>query len=437
MKIDMDISFFRRGIQLARQPLPDPTKEVPLPSRVAVLLGQEAGLPCKKMVEVGDEVRAGQKVASSTSGGADFHASVSGKVAKIEEFLLLNGSRCDGLIIENDGMDRKEDLKRDDSPLSSNANELLRRISAAGIMQGRGKVKPLFDLIKSSSTVGQIVVRFSDPDPYFSAMDVVTRELGDGVEKVLLGVEVMKKITGARSVCLAFDKKQKVPKLEKLARENKWAVRRFDAYNYPALSDPMLYRSVLGRELDVSANTPNEKGLLIVDINTLLQVTQAVRYGRPVIEQKIVVRGPKASRTLNVRSGMLLSDIVEVADCCDEIGKVVLGGPLLGKACHSLNYPLTKDINGLTLFPRGGVDLATNNLCISCGLCAKVCPMRLIPGMLSRFCEFGGWDHANGANLFSCIECGCCGYVCPAGRSLVQLFAHGKSEFLAMQRSDS
>ena len=119
----------------------------------------------------------------------------------------------------------------------------------------------------------------------------------------------------------------------------------------------------------------------------------------------------------------------------DRYGKAVLGGPLQGLGYHQLDYPVTKDLPGLTLIPREQVQLAENELCVSCGLCSMVCPMRLMPGLLSRYCEFGKYDLAEEAHLFSCVECGCCAYVCPAGRALVQFFVHGKSEVIATRRS--
>ena len=64
-----------------------------------------------------------------------------------------------------------------------------------------------------------------------------------------------------------------------------------------------------------------------------------------------------------------------------------------------------------------------------------VCPSRLVPGMLSRYCEYGEFEKADNAHLFNCTECGCCAYVCPAGRSMVQFMIHGKAELLAARRA--
>ncbi len=422
---------------MPRRSRPDPTKEISPPSRVAILLRQDAGSLYTKTVEIGDKVKAGQKVAESNEGGVDLHASISGEVKAVKSFFLSDGTTGDALVIESDGIDHLDAPSVDADPLAAAVGDLLERIRAAGIIIPGPKSTSLFNEIQGTARVDQIVVRFCDPDPLFKALDVVTTEIYDDISTVELGVEVLKKVTGAGSVCFAFDRKQDAEKLVGLAKKNKWAVRRFNARHYPTLSEPMIFRTIRGKEIDVSSKRVSDEGLLVIDIDTITEVARAAKYGQPVIEKKIVVTGPKGSRTLKVPIGTYLSHIVAESDCAGEIGEIVLGGPMRGKAHHTLDYPLTKDVEGVTIFAPEDTVLDTNDACISCGLCAKVCPMRLLPGMLSRYCEFGKWEDADKASLFTCIECGCCGYVCPSGRSMVQLLVHGKSEFLAMQRSES
>lgn len=61
---------------------------------------------------------------------------------------------------------------------------------------------------------------------------------------------------------------------------------------------------------------------------------------------------------------------------------------------------------------------ANGNVCISCGRCAAVCPMFLLPYDYlpkSRLQKLLGGSPIDGA---SCIGCGCCSYICPAGLPL-------------------
>ena len=64
-----------------------PIEEMPLPQRVVIPMSQHIGAPSVPIVKVGDEVKAGQKIADA--GGfvsIPQHASISGKVTKIDTF---------------------------------------------------------------------------------------------------------------------------------------------------------------------------------------------------------------------------------------------------------------------------------------------------------------------------------------------------------------
>jgi electron transport complex protein RnfC len=222
--------------------------------------------------------------------------------------------------------------------------------------------------------------------------------------------------------------------VEKIAREKNAVLHRIDAFQYPSLADELVALKILGRDNEIIPNQVHKSGILIVDVDTLLDAVNAVKNGVSVISKVITATGPKGAKTLKARIGTPISEIIDAIGEKSEWGKVVLGGPLLGRAAHALDLPLTKDIRGLTLQTSEEVSLATDRQCLSCGLCSMACPMRLTPGMLSRYCEYGHWDKAEQARLFTCIECGCCAYVCPAGRSMVQLFSHGKKEIRAARQ---
>ena len=197
----------------------------------------------------------------------------------------------------------------------------------------------------------------------------------------------------------------------------------------------MLIRAMSGSEPEVTFRRAHENGALVVDVDTLLQVVAAVRDHEPVIHRVLTVAGANGAQVVRARIGTSNAAIAKQMGQGGDIGKVVLGGPMRGLAHHTLAYPLSREQQALTLYPRGEFALSTNEPCVSCGLCVMVCPMRLVPGMLSRYCEYGRWELAEDAHIFNCVECGCCAYVCPAGRSLVQFIVHGKKEVLESRRS--
>ncbi len=443
----MDISLFRWGIELPRADGAGRIVDAPLPQRVGLLLRQTTGRPATPTVEKGDAVSAGQKVAS---GAADLHASISGEVLGVEELHYPDGSKAEVLVIQGDGQQSAQETEPDPKPLSQKPDELLKRISLAGVIQEGRESLGLAAMIDEalspdghvsatgqpiSKAVEHLVVRCVDVDPHMVHLAAVAQTLADDCADLALGLDALLRITGAAQVHIVLDQRQQAPAMEALAEEREWNLVRIDAAVYPAASEPLLAALVSGREPEIAWRRVHNAGTLVLDVDTVLQVTAAVRDMQPVIERVVTVRGPQGCQAVRARIGTSMADLATAAGQQGPFGKLVLGGPLVGLAHHSQDFPLAKDRTGLTLFAPGDVSLSTNEPCISCGLCAMVCPMRIMPGQLSRYCEYGKWDMADDANLFSCLECGACAYVCPAGRSIVQFIVQGKNELLATRRT--
>jgi electron transport complex protein RnfC len=103
----------------------------------------------------------------------------------------------------------------------------------------------------------------------------------------------------------------------------------------------------------------------------------------------------------------------------------------MGMAQYDLTVPVTKEVAGLFALRRDEIVLTSGyRECINCGRCVMVCPVNLVPGMLSLYCAKNHFERAEGEGLFTCIECGCCDYVCPSRRPLVHLFRHAKHQLM-------
>jgi electron transport complex protein RnfC len=249
-----------------------------------------------------------------------------------------------------------------------------------------------------------------------------------------LGVGALVRITTAANVHLVLDSRQAFPAIEKLAEGADWPVHRIDSRRYPLLAEPFVVQAVSGREPPTAFQRAQEGGTLVVEAGTVLEVARAVRDQEPVTERLVTVLGPRGRKVVRARLGTSFADLVSSSGDDGNYAKVILGGPLAGVAHHTLDYPVTKSTDGVTLLTADRAAGFENRPCISCGLCAMVCPTRLVPGLLSRYCEFRQFEQAEAAHLFSCVECGCCAYVCPAGRSMVQFMILGKTEIAAAQR---
>lgn len=439
----MDISFSGRGIRLSRAASPNGVTALAAPPKVRLPLGQSSGSPCIAVVEKGDEVKLGQLVAE---GLAPLHTPIAGRVVGTEELPAADGSAVSVLVIEGDPALGAVRFEADGIPLKRGPELLLERIRMAGIVQAGRESLPLASMIQEarephghiaatgaalSRPVRHLVVRCIDIDPYLVNLAAVTAGLAQDAGELDLALQVLLRITAAEQVHFVLGQRQEPAAVLALASQNDWQVLRVDDDVYPLASDALLVAAASGQEPDMAWRRIDESGTLVLDIDVVLQVVAAVRDGRPALDRVVTVARGTSVKALRAPIGMSFDDIAKAAGHDGACGKAILGGPMQGLAHHTTDFPLTKSLPGLTLHTHGQVVHDRNEPCISCGLCAMACPMRLLPGMLSRFCEYGQWDDAEQAHLFTCIECGCCAYVCPAGRSMVQFMVQGKNEVTA------
>ena len=79
---------------------------MPSPAIVTMPMSMHIGAPAKPIVKAGDLVKVGQVIAEGDGFvSAPVHASVSGKVKKLDDILLSNGSYITTVVIESDGED--------------------------------------------------------------------------------------------------------------------------------------------------------------------------------------------------------------------------------------------------------------------------------------------------------------------------------------------
>jgi electron transport complex protein RnfC len=81
-----------------------PAVRITPPATVTIPMSMHIGAPARPTVKVGDAVKVGTLIAEA--GGtvsAPIYASVSGKVTKIIDFLLSNGTTVPAVVIESDG----------------------------------------------------------------------------------------------------------------------------------------------------------------------------------------------------------------------------------------------------------------------------------------------------------------------------------------------
>jgi electron transport complex protein RnfC len=409
-----------------------PVKHAHIPQRVVIPLSQHVGAPCKSLVSVGQQVKKGELIGEP--GGfvsSPVHASVSGKVTAIGEFPNAMGRMVMSIVIENDGREEWANLRDNPDYLKLSADELKEKIKAAGIVGLGGAAFPT--VVKLSppkeKPIDAVIINGAECEPYLTAD---YRLMVEKPVEIIEGLKILMKTLGVDKgfVGIEDNKPQAIAKMKEAVRAESGIEVCALEVKYPQGAEKMLIKATTGREVP-PRGLPMDVGVVVQNVGTALAIYEAARYGKPLIERVVTVTGEGINNPSNlmVRVGTLVSELVE--ECGGfkgGVGKVISGGPMMGFAISSLEVPVTKGTSGILVIPEEGVVHSEDfEPCIRCGRCIDVCPMGLMPSMLSVLSEKGHYEEAKDYNLFDCFECGSCAFVCPAKRPIVQLVRLAKS----------
>lgn len=411
------------GKELARDAA---IEAMPAPSVVAIPLSQHIGAPCAPCVKPGERVLRGQRIATTEAFlHADIHASVAGKVKKIE-----NGA----VVIESDGTDEwVEGLPLDRDWHAMEKDDLLAAIKDAGIVGMGGATFPAFVKLQPKKSVDVLILNGAECEPYLTADDRLMRE---EPERVVEGARILARVLSVRRVVLAVEenKPEAVAALTKAADALVAADTSLDKSlpkpevvtlptRYPQGAEKMLIYAVTGREVPLGG-LPMDAGAVVQNVGTAAAIFDACAHGIPLIERITTVSGDaiQTPKNLRVRIGTSYQDAIDYCGGFSETpDKILAGGPMMGRAQERLDVPITKGSSGILALTRRITEHGPELHCIRCGRCVQACPMGLIPSMLSILGQRKDVTKArDDYGVMNCIECGCCTYVCPAKRNIVQ-----------------
>lgn len=428
---------YRKELSAAR-----PIEAPPLPERVVVPLLQHIGMPTEPVVAVGDEVRTGQVIGEA--GGpisARVHATLSGTVTAIGLFPHPSGREVRAVVIESDAADRWVPLEPCDDPSALGPDALRERVARAGIVGLGGASFPTPVKLRppGEKPVHTLIVNGAECEPYLTADH---RLMVEEAERIVSGVRLIARILGVGQVYVGIEdnKPDAVAAMEKALAGG----RDFSAEvtlgvlptKYPQGGEKQLIAVLTGLEVP-SGGLPVDLGLVVHNVGTAAAVNDAVHLGRPLVERVVTVTGEGVARPGNarVRLGTPARVLIEhFGGTTAEVGKVVFGGPMMGMAQYDLGVPVVKGTSGILVIPKDAVPEGDIRPCIRCSACIEVCPVGLLPNMISVCAEQLAFGEAEDFHPFDCIECGCCSYVCPSYRPLVQMIRFAKTEVRALKQ---
>jgi len=435
---------FRGGIHPHDEKMSGSSKieNAELPPKVIIPLQQHVGAPAQPIVEAGEEVKKGQKIAEA--GGfvsAMIHASVSGKVTEISDHLYPNpmGRAAPSVIIESDGSDEwAADIVPPDDPDSLDGKQILDMIREAGIVGMGGASFPtnVKLSVPEGKTVDTIILNGVECEPY---MTPDHRIMLEEPEKIIDGLNIMMKAIGVTRgfIGIEMNKPDAIAAMKEASKSQASIQISPLEVRFPQGWENMLIKAILDKEVP-PGKLPLDVGVVGGNVGTAAAISNAVRLGQPLIERAVSVTGPGITQpsNLRVRVGTPFSDLIEqCGGFKGKVQKVIAGGPMMGFAMFDMSVPVVKGTTNILVLSDKIVKIHESRSCVKCGRCVNVCPVGLVPTMIASLSEKGMFEEAEAYFPLDCKECGCCAYVCPAKISLVQLIQFAKADIMARQRA--
>ena len=409
-------------------------------------LSQHIGKPAKAVVKKGDAVLVGQRLAEADGFvSAHVYASCSGTVKAVEKRCTLTGAWSDCVVVDNDGQfTTMEGFGQREDVYGITPQTILDRVAAAGIVGLGGAGFPTHVKLKprDPAAIRYVIANGAECEPYLTGNDQLMRtkapEIVEGLELVL------RLFPNAEGVIAIEDNKPEAIAAMQGAASGKARVSvRAMKTKYPQGGERSLIQAIAGVDFPV-AKLPADVGCIVDNVGTLYAVQRAALYNEPLYSQCLTLTGEAAANPGNfiVRVGTSFSELLEHAGGIKAgatLKKALAGGPMMGIALTSLDVPIQKQNNGLTLLAEDPNELAERQMtaCLHCGRCATVCPMGLLPQLMADAAVLGDLARYE-KKLYGleCIQCGSCTYICPAKRPLMQTFKQAKSEILARKRAE-
>jgi electron transport complex protein RnfC len=415
---------------------------LPVPETVTIPISQHLGVPANPVVKKGDSVKAGQLIAKGEAFiSANVHASVSGTVQKIDEVTDSSGYRKKAIVIKvegdewDEGIDLSKDLVKD---ITLSPKEIVTRINEKGIVGMGGATFPshVKMMVPEGKKAEYLLINGVECEPYLTSDHRIMLEKA---EEMLVGIQIQMRALGVDKAIIGIEnnKPDAIEHIRSLLPDYSGISVEPLKVKYPQGGEKQLIKALLNREVP-SGKLPIEVGCVVHNVGTSFAVYEAVQKNKPLVERVVTLtgKGIKSPSNFLVRIGTPVSALIEAAGGMPgDTGKVVNGGPMMGKALTDINAPVTKGTSGIILFPEQEAHRRPVHNCIRCGRCAGICPMGLEPYLLAVLAGNKKFEDCEEEKIMDCMECGSCHYICPSGRPLLDQIRIGKSEVGKIMRA--
>ena len=368
------------------------------PDEIFVPLLQHIGVPLNPLVNVGDRVLKGQKIADAEGLAVPIHSPVSGTVTKIESRVFPLTGKVMTVFIENDKKEEWAELTKIENWEEADKKALLDIIREKGIVGIGGATFPTHVKLNPppNTKLDSLILNGAECEPYLNSDN---RLMLENPKSIVEGIKIIKKILNVPDVYVGIED------------------------NKPEAIESMR-----------SGQLPSAVGVVVQNTGTAAAIYEAVVNGKPLIEKIVTVSGKaiKNPKNLKIAIGTPFSYILDYCGVDREkMERLVMGGPMMGLAQMTEDATVIKGTSGLLALTTEEMRPYKTKSCISCSKCVSACPMGLEPLMFDRLAANKQYDEMAEYNLMDCIECGSCNYICPANRPLAEAIKTGKSKLRA------
>jgi len=410
------------------------TVRMPIPQHVKISMDQHRGIPCNPVVKVGDYVKVGQLIAKSAIAiSAPIHASVSGEVISIEEFVQDDGQTIKELVIRSDKVQTLyEELK---PPSIKSKMDFFQAVKNSGLVGLGGAAYPTHVKLNSKSAekveLDVLLINGAECEPYITSD---SRELLESPYDLLAGIQVISHFLNIKKVIVGIEDQNKgiIKALSNFLSKKRGTFPNVSIkalpYAYPQGAEKILIKTCTGRVLP-PGKLPIDVGVIVLNVSTTAFLARYFKTGIPLTSRRVTVDGSAVSNPRNVwvPIGTMIKDIIAFCGGYKEEPHLLLqGGIMMGTAQANDDQPITKRTNAVLAFGQSELREHQEIACIRCARCVDICPTELMPGYIDQNVRFNNLDQLKTLGLDICLGCGLCSFICPSNRTLVQSNSVGK-----------
>ena len=398
------------------------------PEKVYIPMSQNIGAPCKPLVKVGDTVKVGQLIGDSEGRiSAPIHSSVSGTVEAVIQGMTQYGKTDTSIVIKSDG--KRDIAETVVPPVINSFEDFIKAARDSGVVGLGGASFPMGAKLNiKPGSVEYLIINGAECEPYITVdhavMVTYTRDIVDGIRNIMKWLQIPNAVIGiegnkpdaiaAFKEVLAGDSAIKVHELRQI---------------YPQGAERVIIYETTGRIVSYGM-LPLNAGCIVSNVSSVLKLQHYLKNGMPLVSKPITVDGNIVVNPQNVEVpiGTLISDVIEYCGGLkEEPKKIVLGGPMMGRAIPRDDLAVMKANSAILCFNGDFAQQRKETACINCGRCVATCPMSLMPAKISRAFKDKDVDALKELDVLYCMDCGSCAYVCPARKPLNFEFRQAKA----------